>query len=81
VVQDCTDLIAGGGFYSPYGPKVGAVNDDKLRYYVRGNKDAWLEKNAADCWGDAVITVPVSVSAMHAWLKANPDAFIAAFAE
>ena len=81
VVQDCTDLIAGGKFYSPYGPKVSAVNDDRLCYYVRGSKDAWLEENAAENWGDAVITKPVSVSAMHQWLKANPDAFIAAFAE
>jgi len=28
-----------------------------------------------------VITKPVSVAAMHAWRKENPDAFIAALAE
>ena len=81
VVQDCADLIAGKGFYSVYGPKVAAVNDDLLTYYVRGNSDAWLESNAGQRWGDAVITKPVSVSAMHAWLKDHPEAFIAAFAE
>ena len=81
VVQDCADLIAGKGFYSTYGAKVAAVNDEKLTYYVRGASDEWLESNAGQRWGDAVITKPVSVSAMHAWLKDHPDAFIAAFAE
>ena len=42
---------------------------------------AWLEENAAEHWGDAVITKPVSVEAMHNWLKDQPKAFIAAFAE
>ena len=78
VVQDCADLLAGKGFYCGYGAKVAAVNDDKLTYYVRGAKDAWLDENTAENWGSAVITKPVSVSDMHAWLKANPDAFIAA---
>ena len=81
VVQDCTDLLAGKGFYCGYGGKVAAVNDDLLTYYVRGDRDAWLEDNTAESWGNAVITKPVSVSAMHAWLKDHPDAFIAAFAE
>ncbi len=81
VVQDCADLIAGKGFYCGYGPKVAAVNDDELVYYVRGDLDAWLEDNTAERWGNAVITRPMAVSAMHAWLKAHPNAFIAAFAE
>ena len=81
VVQDCADLLAGKGFYSPYGPKVSAVNDGLLTYYVRGTADAWLTENTAEVWGNAVITKPVSVSDMHAWLKQNPEAFIAAFAE
>ena len=78
VVQDCADLLAGKGFYSPYGGKVSAENAIELRFYVRGAKDAWLEENAATTWGEAVITKPVSVNAMHAWLKDHPDAFIAA---
>ena len=78
VVQDCADLLAGKGFYSPYGGKVSAENAIELRFYVRGDKDAWLEENAATTWGEAVITKPVSVNAMHAWLKDHPDAFIAA---
>ena len=81
VVQDCADLLAGKGFYCGYGPKVSAVNDEKLTYYVRGDLDAWLEDKAAERWGNAVITRPVSVSDMHAWLKVHPDAFIAAIAE
>ena len=81
VVQDCADVLAGKGFYSPYGKKVAAENTDTLCYYVSGSTDAWLEENTAETWGDAVITKPVSVEAMHAWRKANPDAFIAAFAE
>ena len=81
VVQDCADVLAGKGFYSPYGPKTAAVNTDKLCYYVSGVTDAWLEENKAEAWGDATVTKPVSVSEMHAWRKENPAAFIAAFAE
>ena len=80
VVQDCADVLAGKGFYSPYGKKVAASNTDELSYYVSGAKDAWLAENTAETWGDAIITKPVSVEAMHAWRKANPEAFIAAFA-
>ena len=78
VVQDCADVLAGKGFYSPYGPKVAAANTDTLRYYVSGVQDAWLEDVKQEAWGDAVVTKPVSVNAMHSWRKANPDAFIAA---
>ena len=81
VVQDCADVLVGKGFYSPYGQKVSARNTDTLRYYVSGGSDAWLAENTAERWGDAVITKPVSVEAMHTWLKGQPDAFIAAFAE
>ena len=80
VVQDCTDELLGNGFYSVYGGKVAAENDDELRYYVRGAKDAWIEEIAEEAWGDAVVTKPVTVEAMHQWLSNNPDAFIAAFA-
>ncbi|MBQ8910132.1 MAG: homoserine dehydrogenase [Oscillospiraceae bacterium] len=78
VVQDCTDLLQGKGFYSPYGGKVAADNAVERRFYVRGDKDAWLEENAQETWGNAIVTKPVSVSAMHAWLKAHPGTFIAA---
>ena len=81
VVQDCADFLVGKGFYSPCGKKVSVDNSEKLTYYVRGAKDAWLEANKAENWGEAVVTVPVSVADMHAWLKNNPDAFIAAIAE
>ena len=80
VVQDCTDELLGNGFYSNYGGKVAAENDDELRYYVRGVKDAWIEEIAEENWGDAVVTKAVSVEAMHQWLAEHPDAFIAAFA-
>jgi len=78
VVQDCADVMSGRGYYSPYGGKVAADNSLLCSYYVRGAADEWLEKNKAEAWGEAVITKPVSVSVMHAWLKNNPNAFIAA---
>ena len=81
VMQDCADVLAGKGFYSPYGPKTAAQNDCKLCYYVSGVKDAWLEKNTKEVWGDAVVTVPVSVEEIHAWRKENPAAFLAAMPE
>ena len=81
VVQDCVDLLQGKDFYSPYGEKVCAVNSDKLCWYVRGVQDSWLTAQKAETWGEAVVTNPVSVSDMHAWLKENPDAFAVAFAE
>jgi len=81
VVQDCADVLAGRGFYSTYGAKTAAENTDTLRYYVSGAADAWLAEKTAERWNDAVITEPVSVEAMHAWRKNNPDAFIAALAE
>ena len=78
VVQDCQDILLGRGFYSPYGEKVTVCNDEKLCFYVRGGKD--LPAAVAENWGSAVVTEPISVSAIHAWLKENPDAFIAAIA-
>ncbi len=74
VVQDCVDLTLGKGFYSPYGQKLPAQNREKFCYYVRGGH--WTD--VKEHWGDAVITNPVSVKEMHAWLKENPGAFIAA---
>ncbi|MBQ4600974.1 MAG: homoserine dehydrogenase [Oscillospiraceae bacterium] len=81
VLQDCIDLLSGKGFYSPYGEKVSAVNSGKLRYYVRGCADGSLADVAAESWEGAIITAPVSVEAMHLWLKEHPEAFIAAIAE
>ena len=81
VVQDLADVLAGRGFYSPYGEKTAAENADELCYYVSGASDAWLEENTAEHWGDAIVTKPVCVETIHAWRKAYPDAFIAALAE
>jgi len=78
VVQDCADVLAGKGFYSPYGAKVSAENSDELCYYVSGAQDAWLDENRQQIWGDATVTKPVSVKALHAWLADHPGAFIAA---
>ena len=77
-MQDCADVVRGKGYYSPYGGKVAADNSKLMSYYVRGAKDAWLEENKADMWGEAIITKPVAVSEMHKWLSANPGCFIAA---
>ena len=74
VVQDLVDVLEGKGFYAPYGEKVAADNSEKLTWYVRGN---W-EGEAAETWGNAKIVADVSVTEMHAWIKANPDAFVAA---
>lgn len=73
VVEDLIDVAAGKGFYAPYGPVTKAENAQTMRYYVRGG---WAEP-AEEVWGSAVITAPVSVARMHAWRKANPQAFIA----
>ena len=78
VVQDCVDILAGKGFYCSYGQKVAVDNAEQLCYYVRGEKDAWLEEMTAETIGGAVLTKPVAVCDMHAWLKAHPGAFIAA---
>ena len=78
VVQDCADVLAGKGFYSPYGEKICADNSLERCFYVRGDKDAWLESNQAEVWGEAVVTKPVAVAEMHKWLAAHPGTFIAA---
>ena len=78
VVQDCVDILSGKGFYCGYGEKAAVDNSEKLCYYVRGARDAWLEENTAEHWDGATLTKPVAVSDMHAWLKAHPTAFIAA---
>ena len=74
VVQDLVDVLAGKGFYAPYGGHAAAVNDEKLTWYVRGNWSGETKEH----WGSAAVTAPVSVAAMHAWLKENPNAFAAA---
>ncbi len=76
VVQDLVDVLAGKGFYAPYGGKVAAENDTALTWYVRG---PWQGKTE-ETWGSGVITGPVSVDQMHRWLKENPSAFAAALA-
>ena len=77
VVEDLVDVLAGKGFYAPYGPSVSADNSEKLRFYVRGGWQGAVEEH----WGDAVVTAPVAVSEIHAWLKEKPEAFIAAIKE
>ena len=74
VVQDLVDVLEGKSFYAPYGEKVTADTSVELTWYVRGN---W-QGEAAENWGEAVVTKAVSVADMHAWIKANPDAFVAA---
>ena len=74
VVQDCVTILSGRGFYCPYGKKTPIDNTQTCTYYIRGNWDGAV----AEKWGNAVITEPVSVARVHAWLKENPDAFIAA---
>ena len=79
VLQDCADILSGKGFYSPYGQKTDACNEEAFRYYVRGASDPWLEAKTKEIWGNAVITHPISAQEMHAWRKEHPQVFIAAF--
>ena len=76
VAQDCIDVLKGIGFYASYGAPVAANNDVQLQYYVRGAEVA--ADLVAEAWGEGVLTKPVSVSDMHAWLKDHPAAFMAA---
>jgi len=80
VLQDCVDVASGKGFYAPYGGKVRAINDHTMRFYVAAS-DAWVEENKEATWGNAVITKPVKVCDMHAWLANHPGVFAAAIAE
>ena len=74
VVQDLVDVLEGKSFYAPYGEKVAADTSLELTWYVRGDWQGEIAEN----WGEAVVTKAVSVADMHAWIKANPDAFVAA---
>ena len=74
VVQDLVDVLNGKGFYAPYGGKVSADTSEELTWYVRGN---WSGETS-ETWGNAVVVEKVSVAEMHAWIKENPDAFVAA---
>ncbi|MBE6958316.1 MAG: homoserine dehydrogenase [Ruminococcaceae bacterium] len=76
VVQDCVDLLCGKSFYAPYGEKVCVDNSGTMCYYIRGGH--FPTEKIAEHWGNAIITTPISVASAHAWLKENPDAFIAA---
>ena len=78
VVQDLCDLLAGNGFYAPCTGTMAAKNDGLLRFYVRGASDAWLQSVTAESWGSGVVTEPVAVDEIHAWLKNYPDCFMAA---
>ena len=77
VVEDLVDVLSGKGFYAPYGEAVSAGNSGTMRFYVRGGWNGPVEES----WGEGVVTAPVAVSEIHAWLKENPDAFIAAIKE
>ena len=74
VVQDLVDVLEGKSFYAPYGEKVKADSSVELTWYVRGG---W-QGEIAETWGEAVVTKAVSVADMHAWIKENPNAFVAA---
>ncbi|MBE6973967.1 MAG: homoserine dehydrogenase [Ruminococcaceae bacterium] len=81
VVQDCADFLEGNGFYCGYGRKVHVCNSERMRFYVSGESDHWLEAHTAENWHQGVVTEPVSVADIHAWLSCHPTAFIAAISE
>ena len=78
VVQDLVDLTRGTGFYCPYGKQVAVENNEKLSYYIRGGDQTCFAGRIAETWGNAIVTMPVSVTEVHSWLKENDGAFIAA---
>ena len=78
VVQDLVDLTKGNGYYSPYGQKTRAENNEKLCYYIRGGDQSAFAGQVAETWGQAIVTNPISVVEVHSWLKENQGAFIAA---
>lgn len=53
-------------------------------YYIRfaGQSGGWLDIVTRERWGDGVLTMPVSVKAIHSWahhaLRYDPDMFFAA---
>ena len=69
-------VLEGKSFYAPYGEKVCVDNSGTMCYYIRGGH--FPTDKIAEHWGNAIITTPISVASAHAWLKENPDAFIAA---
>ena len=79
VVLDCVDVLKGVGFYTDLGTPVTAENTAPMRYYIRSADP--LPWQAEENWGDGVLTVPVSPTQVHSWLREHPDAFIAALAQ
>ena len=45
---------------------------------VETQKGTYGAGDAAEAWGNAKIVKAVSVTEMHAWIKQNPNAFVAA---
>lgn len=87
VVQDCVDILHGQtSFYTSAAEAMTPDNSGIAHaYYVRtAAPDAWLAAHTAGSLGSGTLTVPVSVSEMLAWAKAqltvDPTAFIAALA-
>lgn len=81
VAEDLADLICGRGFYSPCSGSVPVRNHETFQFYVRGDSDDWLEAHTELHWGDAALTVPVSVARMHQWCASHPNVFMAALPE
>ncbi len=77
-VQDCVDEMGCRCFYTPYGRRAAAVNREEMTYYVRCPANAWPEEKTGERWGSGIITSPIPVEEIHAWLGQHPEAFIAA---
>ena len=69
-VQDCVDIMNGvKSFYTDVMEPVRPDNSAELHpYYIRfAGEDEWLSSvKASDC-GSGIVTVPVSVAAVHDW--------------
>lgn len=72
VLQDCVDISHGiTGFYTDRLAPAHVDNRSIVRpYYVRTNGfDAWLQAQVDKILDCGIITKPVSVTEMHAWLR------------
>ena len=82
-VEDVLDIMSGvKSFYTERAEP--AKPDNSLEahaYYVRCADDEWLDSVAVEKCGEGVVTEPVSVETMHAWVskakEVDPAVFIA----
>ncbi|XCB29692.1 homoserine dehydrogenase [Arcanobacterium hippocoleae] len=86
VLQDLCDLQDGKDFHTSIFPhtQTFAENHTAMRYYIRGTQNELAQfpaAQAAQQWGDGILTAALPISHVHAWISAHPTAFAAAIRE